>query len=67
MEGFQLKPQHTLEEFTAAAASNFKSLPPSWTFRIKTLEQDMTEVPENGVPRSCRTNFSTSVARPVRG
>jgi hypothetical protein len=27
----------------------------------------MTEVPENGVPRSCRTNFSTSVARPVRG
>jgi hypothetical protein len=51
MKGFQLglKPQHTLEQFIAAGASNFKKLPPGWKFRIMTLEKDLTEVPEGGV------------------
>ena len=51
MKGFQLglKPQHTLEQFIAAGASNFKNLPPGWKFRIKTLDKDLTEVPVGGV------------------
>ncbi len=51
MKGFQLglRPKHTLEQFVAAGASNFKKLPPGWKFRIKTLEKDLTEVPEGGV------------------
>jgi hypothetical protein len=51
MKGFQLglKPQYTYEQFVAAGESNFKKLPPGWKFRIKTLEQDLIETPENGV------------------
>jgi hypothetical protein len=51
MKGFQLglKPQHTFEQFVAAGVSNFKKLPPGWKFRIKPLEQDLTEVPVGGV------------------
>jgi hypothetical protein len=51
MKGFQLglKPQHTYEQFIAAGASKFKQLPPGWNVRIKTLEKDLTEVPEGGV------------------
>jgi len=51
MKGFQLglEPQHTYEHFMAAGASNFKQLPPGWKFRVKTLEQDLIEVPESGV------------------
>jgi hypothetical protein len=48
MKGFQLglKPEHTFEQFVAAGASNFKKLLPGWKFRIKTLEKDLTEVPQ---------------------
>jgi hypothetical protein len=51
MKGFQLglKPQHTYEQFVAAGASNFKKLPRGWKFRIKTLDKDLIETPENGV------------------
>jgi hypothetical protein len=51
MKGFQLglKPQYTYEQFVAAGAKNFKKLPPGWKFRIKTLDKDLIEKPENGV------------------
>lgn len=51
MKGFQLglKPQRTYQQFVAAGAGNFKKLPPGWTFRVKTLEKDLIEVPEGGV------------------
>jgi hypothetical protein len=51
MKGFQqgLNPQYTYQEFAAAGGSNFKQLPTGWSFRIKTLEQDLIEVPEGGV------------------
>ena len=51
MKGFQLglKPQHTYEEFVAAAASKFKALPRGWKVRVTTLEQDLNEKPEGGV------------------
>jgi len=51
MKGFQLglEPQHTYEHFMAAGTSNFKQLPPGWKVRVKTLEQDLIEVPESGV------------------
>jgi hypothetical protein len=51
MKGFQLglKPQHTYEEFRAAAAGKFRTLPKGWKVRVKTLENDLTEKPEGGV------------------
>ena len=51
MKGFQigLKPTHTFDEFVAAGADNFKKLPPGWKFRIKTLDKDYVEKPENGL------------------
>lgn len=51
MKGFQLglKPQYTYEQFVAAGESNFKKLPEGWKFRIKTLDKDLIETPENGV------------------
>ena len=51
MKGFQLglKPQHTYEQFVAAGASNFKSLPAGWRFRTKRLDKDLIERPANGV------------------
>ena len=51
MKGFQvgLKPTYTYEEFVAAGQGQFKKLPPGWKFRVKTLEQDLVETPENGV------------------
>jgi hypothetical protein len=51
MKGFQqgLKPQYTYKEFVAAGGRNFKKLPPGWKFRVKTLEKDLIEKPENGV------------------
>jgi hypothetical protein len=51
MKGFQLglEPKHTYEEFIAAGQSNFKKLPAGWKFRVKTLEEDLIETPENGV------------------
>ncbi|WP_419656140.1 hypothetical protein [Desulfosarcina variabilis] len=51
MKGFQLglKPQHTYNEFISGGASMFKKLPPGWKVRVKTLEKDLIERPENGV------------------
>lgn len=51
MKGFQLgiKPKYTYEEFFSAGASMFKKLPAGWEVRIKTLEKDLIERPENGV------------------
>ena len=51
MKGFQLglNPQHTYEQFVAAGAGNFKKLPAGWKFRIKKLDKDLIEKPENGV------------------
>ena len=51
MKGFQLglKPKYSYEEFVAAGQGRFKKLPPGWKFRVKTLEQDLVETPENGV------------------
>jgi len=50
LKGFQLglKPQHTYEQFVAAGQSNFKKLPAGWKFRVKTLDKDLIETPENG-------------------
>jgi hypothetical protein len=51
MKGFQLglKPQHTYDEFMSKGAEMFSRLPAGWKVRIKTLEQDLIERPENGV------------------
>lgn len=51
LKGFQLglKPQHTYEQFVAAGQSNFKKLPAGWKFRVKTLDKDLIETPENGI------------------
>ena len=59
MKGLQLglKPQHTYEQFAATGAGNFKKLQPGWKFRIKTLEKDLIEVPENGVAKIMPDEF----------
>jgi hypothetical protein len=51
LKGFQLglKPQFTYEEFVARGQSNFKNLPAGWKFRVKTLDKDLIETPENGI------------------
>jgi hypothetical protein len=51
MKGFQLglEPRHTYADFLAGAASLFTQLPSGWKVRVKTLEQDLIETPENGV------------------
>lgn len=51
MKGFQLglNPKYTYDEFMAKGASMFKKLPQGWKVRIKTLEKDLIERPENGV------------------
>lgn len=51
MKGFQLglKPQYTYEEFMFNGAEMFSRLPAGWKVRIKTLEKDLIERPENGV------------------
>jgi len=51
LKGFQLglKPQFTYEQFVAAGQSNFKKLPAGWKFRVKTLDKDLIETPENGI------------------
>lgn len=51
LKGFQLglEPQFTYEQFVAAGQSNFKKLPAGWKFRVKTLEKDLIETPENGI------------------
>ncbi len=51
MKGFQLglNPQYTYKEFVAAGARMFTKLPPGWKVRVKTLDKDLIETPENGV------------------
>ncbi|MFN5476640.1 MAG: hypothetical protein ACK484_08645 [Sphingobacteriales bacterium] len=51
LKGFQLglKPQFTYEQFLAAGQSSFKKLPAGWKFRVKVLDKDLIETPENGV------------------
>jgi hypothetical protein len=51
LKGFQLglKPQFTYDQFVAAGQSNFKKLPAGWKFRVKKLDRDLIETPENGV------------------
>jgi hypothetical protein len=51
MKGFQLglKPKITYEDFIAKGMNNFKKLPQGWKFRVKTLDKDLIETPENGV------------------
>lgn len=51
LKGFQvgLNPQFTYEEFVARGQSNFKNLPAGWKFRVKTLDKDLIETPENGI------------------
>jgi hypothetical protein len=51
MKGFQLglNPKYTYEQFVDAGASNFKKLPEGWKFRLKVLDKDLIEKPENGV------------------
>lgn len=60
MKGFQLglKPQHTYEEFLAAGAGKFKTLPKGWKVRVKTLEKDLIEKPEGGVATIMPDEFS---------
>lgn len=61
LKGFQLglKPQHTYDQFVAAAASNFENLPPGWTFRIKVLDEDLIEKPEGGLGTIMPDEFFT--------
>jgi len=51
MKGFQLglEPKYTYEEFVEKAESLYKNLPTGWKVRVKTLEKDLVETPENGV------------------
>ena len=51
MKGFQLglEPRFSYEDFVVNGATYFQSLPPGWTFRVTTLEQDLVETPVGGV------------------
>lgn len=51
MKGFEegLKPKHTYQEFLEKGASLYKKLPEGWSVRVKVLEKDLIETPENGV------------------
>jgi len=51
MKGFELglNPQYTYEDFITQNGKNFTMLPADWSFRVRTLEQDLIEKPEGGV------------------
>lgn len=51
MKGFEegLNPKHTYEDFLSKGESLFTKLPSGWKVRVKVLEQDLIETPENGV------------------
>ena len=51
LKGFQLglNPQQTWEEYLAKGAANYKTLPAGWKFRVKTLEKDLIEIPDNNL------------------
>jgi hypothetical protein len=50
LKGFQmgLEPKYTYDEFIARGQNQFKKLPAGWKFRVKTLEEDLIEIPEGG-------------------
>jgi hypothetical protein len=51
MKGFQLglEPRFAYDDFLANGASYFQELPPGWSFRVTTLEQELIETPVDGV------------------
>jgi hypothetical protein len=51
MKGFQvgIAPKYTYEQFVAAGQSQFKQLPEGWKFRVKTLDKELIETPQDGV------------------
>jgi hypothetical protein len=51
LKGFQLglNPQQTWEQYLAKGAASYKQLPAGWKFRVKTLEQDVIEIPDNNL------------------
>lgn len=51
LKGFQLglNPQQTWEEYLVKGAANYKKLPAGWKFRVKTLEKDVIEIPDNNL------------------
>ncbi len=51
LKGFQLglNPQQTWQEYLAKGAASYKQFPAGWKFRIKTLEQDVIEIPDNNL------------------
>jgi hypothetical protein len=51
MKGFELglNPKYTYSEFLEKAESLYKNLPEGWKIRVKTLDKDLIETPENGL------------------
>ncbi len=51
MKGFEegLNPKHSYKDFLSEGAGMFKKLPKGWNVRVKVLEKDLIETPENGV------------------
>jgi len=51
MKGFELglEPKYTYDEFLAALPGVYQNLPEGWKVRVKTLEEDLIEIPEGGV------------------
>jgi hypothetical protein len=51
MKGFQLglEPKFDYDDFVANGAGYFQNLPPGWSFRVATLEEELIETAQNGV------------------
>ena len=51
LKGFQLglNPQQTWQEYLAKGTASYKQFPAGWKFRVKTLEQDVIEIPDNNL------------------
>ncbi|MFZ5571003.1 MAG: hypothetical protein ACOZF0_11395 [Thermodesulfobacteriota bacterium] len=51
MKGFQvgIAPKYSYEQFVAAGQSQFKQLPAGWKFRVKTLDKELIETPQDGI------------------
>ena len=51
LKGFQLglNPQQTWQEYLAKGPASYKQFPAGWKFRVKTLEQDVIEIPDNNL------------------
>lgn len=48
----------------AAGAGNYEKLPEGWKVRVKTLEEDVIETPENGVATIMADEFFMCTTRP---